>query len=50
VLRKWLLMAMQLSQPSTLQGVEAREFIEGKAEDETGTRSGKVEKKRTGES
>jgi hypothetical protein len=29
VLRKWLLMAMQLSQPSTLQGVEAGEFLEG---------------------
>ena len=28
VLRKWLLMAMQLSQPSTLQGVEPRELID----------------------
>ncbi len=28
VLRKWLLMAMQLSQPSTLQGVEPNDLIE----------------------
>jgi len=28
VLRKWLLMAMQLSQPSTLQGIEPRDLID----------------------
>jgi len=28
VLRKWLLMAMQLSQPSTLQGVEPKELMD----------------------
>jgi hypothetical protein len=31
VLRKWLLMAMQLSQPTTLQGVEPKEFVEEEA-------------------
>jgi hypothetical protein len=33
VLRKWLLMAMQLSQPTTLQGVEPEELI-GNIDDE----------------
>lgn len=48
VLRKWLLMAMQLSQPTTLQGVEAREFIEGKPEDEAGaSQSESAEKNRS---
>src|SRR5215472_12626079 len=39
VLRKWLLMAMQLSQPSTLQGVEPKDLVEelGGSE-ETGAR------------
>jgi hypothetical protein len=32
VLRKWLLMAMQFGQPSTLQGVEPTEFAEDEAE------------------
>ena len=51
VLRKWLLMAMQLSQPSTLESAEAREFIEGKPEDETGAgQSGSAEKNQTRES
>ncbi len=27
VLRKWLLMAMQFGQPSTLEGVEPTEFV-----------------------
>jgi hypothetical protein len=44
VLRKWLLMAMQLSQPSTLQGVEAGELLEG---DEA--QPARSEKDRTGE-
>ena len=50
VLRKWLLTAMQLSQPTTLQSAEAREFIEGKAGDEAGTeQGGKEEENRTGD-
>lgn len=50
VLRKWLLIAMQSSQPTTLQGVEAREFIEGKAEDEGGaSQSARAGKNRTGD-
>jgi hypothetical protein len=41
VLRKWLLMAMQLSQPTTLRSAEAKEFIEGKnGEDEAGESQG----------
>ncbi len=50
VLRKWLLIAMQSSQPTALQDAEAREFIEGKAGDEAGTgQSGKAAKNRTGD-
>ena len=40
VLRKWLLMAMQLSQPSTLQGVEPKDLVEesGGSEETTARR------------
>jgi hypothetical protein len=50
VLRKWLLMAMQLSQPTTLQGAEAREFIHGTADGEQEESAGGGKKDRTGES
>ena len=46
VLRKWLLMAMQLSQPSTLQGVELGEPAEGDSEAEPAKRH---EKHRAGD-
>jgi hypothetical protein len=50
VLRKWLLMAMQSSQPTTLQSAEAREFIEGIAGDEGGaSQSARAGKNRTGD-
>jgi hypothetical protein len=45
VLRKWLLMAMQLSQPSTLQGVTVDE-----ADDEINNGGGDAEKKSSGPS
>jgi hypothetical protein len=49
VLRKWLLIAMQSSQPTALQTEEAREFIEGKTGDEgRAEQRGKAEKQRTG--
>ena len=50
VLRKWLLMAMQLSQPTTLQGAEAREFIHGTGEGEREESAGGAGKDRTRES
>jgi hypothetical protein len=50
VLRKWLLIAMQSSQPTTLQSAEAREFIEGKTKDEGGaSQSARAGKNRTGD-
>jgi hypothetical protein len=39
VLRKWLMMAMQLSQPSTLQGVDPQEDDGAVAEKEAAARS-----------
>jgi hypothetical protein len=45
VLRKWLLMAMQLSQPSTLQGVTLDEM-----DDETAGAGGNAEEKSAGAS
>src|SRR6185437_4749257 len=49
VLRKWLLVAMQSSQPTALQTEEARKFIEGKTGDEgRAEQRGKAEKQRTG--
>lgn len=44
VLRKWLLMAMQVSQPSALQGAEAREFIHGAGDSEHEETAGGGEK------
>jgi len=49
VLRKWLLMAMQLSQPTTLEGVEPKELIEGEAAGEPEDRANTAERNRTGE-
>jgi hypothetical protein len=48
VLRKWLLMAMQLSQPTALQDAEAREFIHGSAgrEEEQPIEGGKKDRPR----
>ena len=47
VLRKWLLMAMQLSQPTTLQGVEPGESSEIGGEQEKSM--SRAERDRTGE-
>jgi hypothetical protein len=49
VLRKWLLMAMQFSQPTTLQGVEPGESIEGELGGEQEEPTSRAEKDRTGE-
>ena len=49
VLRKWLMMAMQLSQPTTLQGVAPGESIEGEANSQQEESTSRAEKDRTGE-
>ena len=48
VLRKWLLVAMQSSQPTTLQGVEVRELFEAE-DDEGGGQAARTEKSRRDE-
>jgi hypothetical protein len=47
VLRKWLLMAMRLSQPSTLQGVEPEEFVEDQPNGEQEDSAGQAQRDRT---
>lgn len=46
VLRKWLLMAMQSSQPSTLQGVEPKDLAEDLRDGEQADSSGRMERDR----